>query len=451
MKIHLLNALLEGGAANGAKQLTHSLRKENVDATLYYLSKLKPTAEQQRDQAIQPATWKTRSVAHHLTKTLSFRIARQRFKRMGKRRPPGFEIFSSPRGAAHTPWPPANVELSEQDILHLHWVSKLIDYESFFAHVPESLPIVWTLHDMNPLTGGCHFSAGCDRFTQGCGRCPQLADENSAEHDFSARAFQTKAAAIKGKNLHVVAPSRWLLRQAKASPLFQNVNSFHRIPYGLPDESHQAVMSRDEARKALGIDPDTFVFCFGAADVGNQRKGARFLIDAMKQMASQLSSSHESTPTHRPILGLVFGGGQLPTTDVPIRELGYLQTAAERLQVFGASDVFVVPSTEDNLPITAMEAMAGGTAMLGFDVSGVPDLVIHGVTGRLATPNDGKDLGRKLCDMLHDPQATKAQGQQAQTIAREHYRAEAEAKAYLALYAALLEDPTSAVELPTAF
>lgn len=445
VKIHLLNALLEGGAAAGAKQLTRSLKKVDVDATLYYLSKLKTSASQcdsdPDEHFIEPAAWPTGSLAQRLAKNVSFRIERQRFKRMQKRKPAGFEIFSAPRGAAHTPWPPTNVQLTGQDVLHLHWVSKLIDYESFFAEVPKSLPIVWTLHDMNPLTGGCHFSAGCDRFTVGCGTCPQLSEEDSGKDDYSARAFQTKAAAINGLNLHVVAPSRWLIRQAQKSPLLRGAKSFHRIPYGLSDECHHAVVAREEARRVLGIDPNTFVFCFGAADVENQRKGARFLVDAMNHLASR---------TTKPILGLVFGGGQLPSTDVPVRELGYLRTAAERLQVFGASDVFVVPSTEDNLPITAMEAMAGGTAMLGFDVSGVPDLVIDGVTGRLANLGSGEDLGRKLCEMLDDPHATSIQGQKAREIASENYRAKIEARAYLTLYAALLENPNSADDLPTA-
>ncbi|WP_197454262.1 glycosyltransferase [Stieleria varia] len=452
MKIHLMTGLLQGGAASGARQLTHALRQQNVDAQLYFPAKLGDEADSSDPKALvadpnaMVATRWSMPLPTRWAAAIRFRLHRQSFKRAMRRRPAGFEIFSSPQGAPRTPWPPANAKLTGEDIIHLHWVTKLIDYESFFASIPPAMPIVWTLHDMNPLTGGCHFSAGCRRFTEGCGQCPQLAESDRGPQDWSRQYFEIKLGLLKRLNLHVVAPSRWLIGQAAESPIFRQAKSFHRIPYGLSDEVHAAATDRAAAREQLGIDPDAFVFCFGAADLDNQRKGARFLIAALQKLSQQGWPQSAG----RKVQGLVFGGGQFPDSNIPIRSLGYLQGTAARMQVYNASDVFIVPSTEDNLPLTAMEAMAGGTAMLGFDVSGIPDLVIDGQTGRLAKLADADDLAEKLAAMASDREATGSQGENAKRIAADQYTAQREADAYRSLYAALLADDDSVCDLPTA-
>ena len=51
-------------------------------------------------------------------------------------------------------------QLPESEVLNLHWVAGFIDYRGFFRQVPPGLRIVWTMHDMNPFTGGCHYAVG---------------------------------------------------------------------------------------------------------------------------------------------------------------------------------------------------------------------------------------------------------------------------------------------------
>ena len=82
-------------------------------------------------------------------------------KRALKGRPAGLEMFSSPQVYPVTSYKDSDAEI---DVIHLHWVAKLIDYTSFFASVPDQFPIVWTLHDMNPFTGGCHYAGDCMHF-----------------------------------------------------------------------------------------------------------------------------------------------------------------------------------------------------------------------------------------------------------------------------------------------
>jgi hypothetical protein len=86
-------------------------------------------------------------------------IARS-FMRYRMSRPTGYELFSDDRtqhGVALVD------QLPSCDVVNLHWIAHLVDYQAFFGAVPQHTPVVWTLHDMNPFTGGCHYDEGCGR------------------------------------------------------------------------------------------------------------------------------------------------------------------------------------------------------------------------------------------------------------------------------------------------
>ena len=110
-RIHLLSGLLAGGAANGATHLQHGLRKAGVNSSLHYPASLKIGDEirQLQQDGCQPLTWNLRGL-DKLKRKISHRIDRQMFKKKIRGRDPGQEIFTSPRGAAYTPWPPSSVK-----------------------------------------------------------------------------------------------------------------------------------------------------------------------------------------------------------------------------------------------------------------------------------------------------------------------------------------------------
>jgi colanic acid/amylovoran biosynthesis glycosyltransferase len=70
-------------------------------------------------------------------------------------------------------------------------------------------------------------------------------------------------------------------------------------------------------------------------------------------------------------------------------------------------DVFVLACKKDRngdmdgIPVVLMEAMARGIPVISSDLSGIPELVIHGQTGLLAKPNDSDDLADKIETLLN--------------------------------------------------
>lgn len=323
---------------------------------------------------------------------------------------------------------PAEQPGARQHIINLHWIAKFIDQTSFFGSLPNDLPVVWTLHDMNALTGGCHFAGSCHAFESGCGNCPQLS--RSGDRDASRRAFEAKQEMLRDINLNIVAPSRWLLDQARRSPVLANARSFRLIPYGMPTNSLRPV-DPDFARTRLGLEKKDFLVAFGAMNLNSHRKGGRELMTALQQLRGIDN-----------LKCLVFGGGALPKERhelPPMIHVGRVSDADMRRLVYSAADVFVLPSLEDNLPLTGLEAMACGTPVIGFDTGGIPDYVLHGRTGWLARHGDPADLARQMetATELSREQLRRI-GDNARDLIQRKFDVQCQAKNYIELYQSLL-------------
>jgi glycosyltransferase involved in cell wall biosynthesis len=280
---------------------------------------------------------------------------------------------------------------------------------------------------MNPFTGGCHYDGGCQAYISGCGSCPQLA--STAKHDLAYAIFQRKHRAlsrIPAGNIRVVSPSRWLAEEARKSILFRQLN-ISIIPYGLDVEAFQP---RDKvaARMALGLASEAKVILFVAADVSSQRKGLDLLLSALNELDG-----------YKDIQLLTVGGGRcvLPT-EFSHCHVGEVNSDRILSAVYSAADVFVIPSRQDNLPLTALEALACGTPVVGFRVGGMPDIVRHRITGLLAEPEDVRDLRDAITTLLGDSNLRHELSVSCRQIATKEYGLELQSSRYIELYNAML-------------
>lgn len=106
--------------------------------------------------------------------------------------------------------------------------------------------------------------------------------------------------------------------------------------------------------------------------------------------------------------------------------------------VLAASDIFVLSSRWEGVPITAAEAMAAGRPVVLTDVGGCRDLVDHGVSGLLVPPGDARALAGALLELAGDPPRRRALGEAARERARRELSMELFARRHEALYEALL-------------
>ena len=267
-------------------------------------------------------------------------------------------------------------------VVNLHWV---LDGFVSVEMVPRlGRPLVWTMHDMWPFTGGCDYSLGCERFTRACGACPVAGSESP--RDLSRWIWRRKRRSWSGLDLTAVAPSRWLAACARRSSLFRN-RRVEVIPYGVDTTTFKPI-DRAAARALLGLPADRRLVMFGAHD-DTPRKGFRELAAALRALAREDD-----------VEALVVGPRTLAERAdlaVPLHARGPFRDEVSMAAAYSAADALVLPSRWDNLPLVGLEALACGTPVVGFaGDSGIPDLVDHRVNGYLADAQDAEDLAHGI-------------------------------------------------------
>jgi len=317
-------------------------------------------------------------------------------------------------------------QLPPWDILHLHWVAGMLDYSEFFRHVPKDRPIVWTLHDMHPFTGGCHFSGNCGRFSESCGSCPQLSSSNP--RDFSWQSLSRKRSGygtLQPGRLNLVTPSKWLAGEVRRSSLLSNLE-VTVIPYGL-DTGVFKPRDRAVARELFELPAGRQIVLFLADRANEHRKGLPLLVEALKALPDRCN-----------VCLLILGNGrvELPDDFQTVR-LEYVRNDRVLSLIYSAADIFALPVLQDNLPNTALEAMACGLPIVAFATGGVPDMVRDGEEGWVVPPGDVAALGQALAAALRDHPRRALMASNARLRAVQEYGIDLQAQRYLELYRSL--------------
>ncbi len=349
------------------------------------------------------------------------------FKAYKDTRPKGLELFSDDRTTYNISGHPL---VKEADIINLRWIARMVDYREFFSNIHHK-PIVWRLSDMNPFTGGCHYSQGCTKYETGCGACPQLGSNDP--NDLSKKIFKKKEKAYKRHNIHVVVPSKWLRNCAQTGSMFKDFK-IEVIPNGIPTKVFKKQDKRF-VRDLLNLPQDKALILFGA-HYKTERKGFRYLIDALRLIKERITDASK--------IALVVFGPQLSEDyflkDVgfPVYSLGYIKDKSLLSCVYSAADIFVLPSLEDNCPNTVLESFACETPVVGFNIGGLLDIVRHGENGLLATTRNAEELAEQIKWMIDHPKQREQMGLNARKVVEQEYTLEIQAKRYQELYSSIL-------------
>ncbi len=321
------------------------------------------------------------------------------------------------------------------DILNFHWVDDFLSPWSLHKLFYGNKPTVWTLHDQKPFTGGCHYSSGCVQYQTGCIACPQLSDD---PFGLPAAALADKRDLFKGANLTIVTPSKWLAKEARNSTLFRDCR-IEAIPNSVETDVYCPI-EKAAAKEALGIDPQTITLMFGTVDAKEARKG---LLHAMNAINFCLQNPEFKKLLALKKINLICVGKIDPlikTLSLPVRDFGFIASDSRMAAIYNAADIFILPSLEDNLPNTMLEAMACGTPVIAFDTGGISDVIADGLNGRLIEHKNDRQLGCAIIDMIRNPENRKSFGDQAAKLIRNNFKLSDQAKNYKNLYDELLKE-----------
>lgn len=324
--------------------------------------------------------------------------------------------------------------IQNAEIINLHWITRYQSIITINKLLSSGKPVVWTLHDQWAFTGGCHYSAGCDKFIFDCSDCPQLQDDR---FQLPSAVLNDKISLFNGAKLTIVTPSKWLAACAKKSRLFKDMR-IEVIPNSIetdfffPEE-------KSTAKEKFGIAHDSILLLFGAEGGNEKRKGFAALLRAVKSCQSEPRFNELLKKDKLRIICFGNPSSEIYATGIPVISLGYVTLDKILRDAYSAADLYILPSLEDNLPNSMLEAMSCGTPVVAFDTGGMPDMISDGVTGRLVPLSDSNELGNAILDIILNDKSRRIMNINCRRLIERNYTLDVQAKHYISLFKELVE------------
>lgn len=371
--VHLSTRDIAGGAARAAFRLHTQMLREGIDSSMYVLTKERHSDEkiftnsQIESRIITPL----RTLINQYSKVRSLGELKYAFS---------IDILGS------------NVidksVVADADLVIMHWtVSSFMTIPEIGRLVSKKRRVLWVLHDMWAMTGGCHYSFDCDEYVDTkCKHCPQVkcSGQSTVSKFFNKKIkFYSEA-----NNLRIVTPSVWLANCAKQSEILRKL-PIKTIPNTL-DAGIFKSTNKTFAKMVFGVDNSKKLILF-VAENGNSNpyKGWSYLVEAMQILNKT-----------RDYNVMVIGSDYDPVVEqeigCSIKFTGRLVDDYSLAMAYNAADVFVTPSLADNLPNTVLESLHCGTPVVAFGIGGIVDMIKHQENGYLAKYKSSEDIALGL-------------------------------------------------------
>jgi glycosyltransferase involved in cell wall biosynthesis len=253
------------------------------------------------------------------------------------------------------------------DIIHLHWINHgFIDISEINKW---DKPVIWTIRDMWPFTGGCHYSFDCNKYITGCGKCDHL--KSKLKNDLSFFMNKYKKNVFSKSNIKWVAVSSWLATKAISSNILKN-NEISIIHSGI-DSSNYFIVEKKIARLKFNFPIDRKILLIGATNINDKYKGFYFI----KKIINEIKDN---------VLVVSFGNGKIEQNDFihEVVNIGYIDNSKDLNLLYNSADIFIAPSICEAFGKTFAEAQSCGLPVLCFNNTGPMDIIEHYKTGYLA-------------------------------------------------------------------
>jgi len=281
-------------------------------------------------------------------------------------------------------------DIYQADVIFLHWVNgNTLSLRDVKRVLQLGKPTFWFMHDMFPITGGCHYSMGCEGYRTTCSSCPLIG--NTTYKWIAQKQLKQKISRwSKYQNLSFVTPSHWLAGLVSASKVAAGRKVFV-VPNLIDTQVYKPLPFT--CKTVFGLDLHKKTLLFGAASMKSVYKGTQILHSFLKMLDPE---KYE---------GLIIGEkceDIVKDVNITVKSIGFLSDDYSRVMAYNACDTVVITSVAENYPNMVLEAMACGKPCVGFNTGGIPELINHGETGFITPDKTAEELARWVDKLFSD-------------------------------------------------
>lgn len=394
MKVVNFCASDSGGAGRAALRQHKGLLQNGINSTLMVISK----TTEERGVIQYKRSHFSKLISHS---DIPYR--QNKYKGFIKKQSPNYECLSFPEAIYDISTSPL---IKEADIINLHWVGNCLNYKSFFSQIKNN--IVWTLHDMNPFLGIAHYMGDRERNTE----C----------YEMEERIRRLKCDSIhQTNNLTIVTLCEWMRGFSMQSETFSPYKH-HIIPNSL-DINIFKYRDKQEVRHHLGFNSGKPLLMFMSQNTENFRKG----YDILSEVISASNFDCEL---------IIIGKGRPNLLDERTHFFGNITNEERLAMLYALSDVFILPSREDNLPNTLLESLCCGTPVISMPNGGMKEYIQNGINGFITKSIDAKGLHDSIATFLNNKSIFN--NKEIAKNAKKIFAPSIQANKYISLYKSLI-------------
>lgn len=352
MKIVHFCTYSSGGAAIAAIRLHEALINKGLDSSIVFLYKNNCKAKNSFDfrDALNPMQQLILKIRN------KFFLSKKKSLLNSFGTPP--EYFSFPQ----TVWNISGHPLFKSaDIIHFHWMGTFLDYKTFQSESIKGKKLFWTLHDMQPFTGGFHY----DNWF-GTEAWKEIIKNNQAYIEQYT----------KTRELTLIAPSNWIMKTSMTSEVFKNKQ---HIKINNPTSTAFHYVPKNEARKILKLSNEERI-CFIPADNPDYRR------KGIKEFESAIAKENTG------ITILTSGKRKLELGQNKQVHLGEIADEKIMNLCYNACDVMAFPSLAENFSNTLMEATVTGCPVVCFNAGGNHEIINTNESGIVLEINNYAEM-----------------------------------------------------------
>lgn len=287
------------------------------------------------------------------------------------------------------------------DVLHFHAMQGNFLGIREMGWLSNIRPVVWTLHDTWAFTGGCMYFWSCENWKTGCLNCKN--EDFGCKPKESHDKLKLKQKQICKRHIVFAVPSCWIGRFAKESILSKE--RIIHIANGINTEIFYPILSeKEEWRKKFKLPQTQHYILFIATNIQSKFKGFRHFCSAL----DNLEKPEDYTV-------LVVGDDKSKNAinkNCKVKYFGYIEEEKRLNEIYNMADLFILPSLQENFPTVALESMAAGTPVIGFETGGIPEQIDESV-GWIVKEKTGKALANGIETAIENKELLKQKGKKA--------------------------------------
>ena len=259
-------------------------------------------------------------------------------------------------------------EINKFDILHLHWINN--GYFDLNNLDEIKIPIVWTIRDMWPFTGGCHYSLKCKNFYEECKKCPSIKYLKLGE-DKIKNLFLKKSIVYRNKKINFVSISRWLEGEMKKSKLLRDQKIFQI--YNSVDNKNFFPENLKESRKELNLPDDKFIILIGSQNFNDKIKDNNKIEEILKKLDDKF---------------FIISFGNVKRKIRGIKNFGFIRDKKILRKIYSSANLFVSFAKQEAFGKTIVESIMCNTPVLAKDNLSSSEIIDHKLNGYLIKDDD---------------------------------------------------------------